>query len=71
MFFVTGSTGFIGKRLVDKIEGEIRVLSREPHPQYETIICDLESDMIPRASIDGIDTIFHLAGVAHDKRDWL
>ena len=69
MFFVTGSTGFIGKRLVDKIEGEIRVLSREPHPHYETIICDLESDMIPRASIDGIDTIFHLAGVAHDQRD--
>ena len=69
MFFVTGSTGFIGKQLVDKIEGEIRVLSREPHPQYETIICDLASDMIPRASIDGVDTIFHLAGVAHDKRD--
>ena len=69
MFFVTGSTGFIGKQLVDKIEGEIRVLSREPHPQYETIICDLASDMIPRASIDGIDTIFHLAGVAHDQRD--
>ena len=25
--------------------------------------------MIPRASIDGVDTIFHLAGVAHDQRD--
>ena len=69
MFFVTGSTGFIGKQLVDKIEGEIRVLSRELHPQYETIICDLASEMIPRASIDGVDTIFHVAGVAHDQRD--
>ena len=67
MFFVTGSSGFIGKQLVEKIDGEIRVLSRKPHPHYETIVCDLASDIIPRASIDGVDTIFHLAGVKHDK----
>ena len=67
MFFVTGSSGFIGKQLVEKIDGEIRVLSRKPHLHYETIVCDLASDIIPRASIDGVDTIFHLAGVKHDK----
>ena len=66
--FVTGSTGFIGQKLVSAINGEVRVLSRKKHPDFETIICDLEKDSIPPNALDRIDTVFHLAGFAHDVR---
>jgi UDP-glucose 4-epimerase len=63
---ITGSTGFIGKVLIQAINSEIRIISRLDNPDYETIICDLYTDEIPIKSVNGIDTIFHLAGVAHD-----
>ncbi len=66
---VTGGTGFIGKRLINAVHGEIRVLSRTRQSNYETIICDLQSRVIPDDALDGIDTVFHLAGFAHDIRD--
>jgi nucleoside-diphosphate-sugar epimerase len=75
--FITGTTGFIGKQLLGSglrcctyLEPlEIRILSREPHPDYETVVCDLQSEQVPKDALFGIDTIFHLAGVAHDQRD--
>jgi UDP-glucose 4-epimerase len=67
--FVTGSTGFIGQRLVKAIDANIRVLSREKQSDYETIVCDLQSEIVPDNTLDGVDTVFHLAGFAHDLRD--
>ena len=67
--FLTGSTGFIGQRLINAVTGEIRVLSREKHPNYNTIICDLQSESIPDLTLNNIDTVFHLAGFSHDMRD--
>ena len=67
--FVTGSTGFIGQKLVSAINGEVRVLSRKNHPDFETIICDLEKNSIPPNALDGIDTVFHLAGYGEDVSD--
>lgn len=77
LYFITGATGFIGqhflgaKRLCcDHLKNvDIRVLSRKAHSKYETVICDLQAELIPNNTLDGVDTIFHLAGFAHDVRD--
>jgi nucleoside-diphosphate-sugar epimerase len=68
-FFMTGATGFIGQRLIKAVSGEIRVLSRINQPNFETVVCDLQSEVIPNNALDGVDTVFHLAGFAHDMRD--
>ena len=70
--FVTGGSGFIGQRLVAALKwsgGELRVLSRAEHPNYKTIVCDLQSEDIPAQALDNVNTVFHLAGFAHDMRD--
>ena len=67
--FITGASGFIGSRLINGINGNIKILSRAKHPDFETIICDLQSDAIPDHALDDVDTVFHLAGFAHDMRD--
>ena len=70
--FVTGATGFIGQRLVMRLKengAKLKVLSRSYHSEYETIVCDLESEVIPEDALVGVDTVFHLAGFAHDLRD--
>jgi len=66
---VTGATGFVGQRLVKAMSGEIRVISRMQHPCYKTVICDLQHDSIPDDALYGVDTVFHLAGIAHDLRN--
>jgi UDP-glucose 4-epimerase len=71
--FVTGASGFVGKRLLSifhsKTEIYIRILSRHHHHEYETVVCDLQSELIPDDALDEVDTVFHLAGFAHDMRD--
>ena len=66
---ITGATGFIGRKLADVVDGEIRVLSREKHSDYDTIVCDLQSEVIPDHALNNVNTVFHLAGFAHDMRD--
>lgn len=69
--FVTGGTGFIGKRLVvalQKNQVNVRLLSREKLDK-DTIVCDLKVDSIPDDALIGVDIIFHLAGFSHDMRD--
>ena len=71
-FLITGGTGFIGSRLVQSLEGsgnEIILLSRKPHRNHQTIICDFTNISITGDSIQSVDTIFHLAGYAHDTVD--
>ena len=67
--FISGPTGFIGQRLVGMIDANIRVLARKKQPNYETIICDLQSEVIPDQALNNVNTVFHLAGFAHDVRD--
>ena len=80
MIFVTGATGFIGQVLLQALESNpasfahtqpsnIKILSRRPHQDYKTVICDLEIESIPEDTLNGIETVFHLAGFAHDIRD--
>jgi len=66
---ITGATGFIGRKLANVVDGEIRVLSREKHSDYDTIVCDLQSEVIPNHALNNVNTVFHLAGFAHDMRD--
>ena len=70
--FITGATGFIGQRLLVnlKSKGEkLKILSRKTHPEYDTVVCDLQFEIIPDNALYGVKTIFHLAGFAHDLGD--
>jgi UDP-glucose 4-epimerase len=66
---ITGATGFIGRKLIGAVDGEIRVLSRAKHSDYDTIVCDLQSEDIPDQAFNNVNTVFHLAGFSHDMRD--
>ena len=48
---------------------KIKILSRNSHHYYETVVCDLLSEELPDGALDGVDTVYHLAGFAHDLRD--
>ena len=66
---ITGSTGFIGQRLVNSIKssgGELRVISRKPIPGIDSFEVDFKEQEIPNEALKRVDTIFHLAGYAHD-----
>jgi UDP-glucose 4-epimerase len=66
---ITGATGFVGRRLLkslDLSESEVCILSRTINSDYKTIICDFEQDEVPLTALESIDTVFHLAGFAHD-----
>ena len=48
---ITGATGFIGGNLLKVLETsdyKICVLSRQQHPDYKTIVCDLVQKKILR-----------------------
>jgi UDP-glucose 4-epimerase len=69
---ITGGTGFVGQRLVTALsqtQTSIRLLSRLSQPDFETVVCDLQSKIIPAGALIDIDIVFHLAGYAHDLRD--
>jgi len=71
-YLVTGSTGFIGSRLLgllNTIECDVRLLARSKVNNYETVVCNLEQDRISKHALESVDTVFHLAGFAHDMQD--
>jgi len=67
--FLTGATGFVGQRLINALHEEVRVLSRKKFLSYNTVVCNLETETIPKDAMNNIDTVYHLAGFAHDARD--
>jgi uncharacterized protein (TIGR01777 family) len=64
---VTGATGFIGRRLVARLEAPV-VLSRSPEAARRVLgdvrafAWDPEAGPPPADAFDGVDTVFHLAG---------
>jgi UDP-glucose 4-epimerase len=69
---LTGSTGFIGNRLLgllNTIECDVRLLARSEVNNYDTVVCNLGQGRIPKHTLESVDTVFHLAGFAHDMRD--
>lgn len=74
---VTGGTGFIGSRLVTLLQSrgyQVRVLIRSEQQkkrfstETEIIIGDLIDPYSLTQACTGIDTIYHLAGLAHDNK---
>ena len=71
-YLVTGPTGFIGSRLLgllNTIECDVRLLARSEVNNYETVVCNLEQNRISKHAFESVDTVFHLAGFAHDMQD--
>lgn len=75
---VTGATGFIGRFLCRRL-GEtgfrVRALTRgaapasdRPFPWEENVQCELGRELPPDGLMTAVDTVFHLAGVAHSFR---
>ena len=77
-YFVTGATGFIGKRLVERLlerDGDIHVLVRESSvdkvralwddPRVKPVVGDLAQPLlgVDPASLPGVDHFFHLAAL--------
>jgi len=75
---VTGGSGFIGKRLVERLieRGDtVRLLTRGPvlpeiHPLLEIHQCDLVMTSVGKLSsiLDGVDVLYHCAGQLTDKQ---
>ena len=67
---LTGSSGYVGKKLVSAIDSDdvsIRLISRINNPIYTTEICDFRNEFVSSGFMKGVDTVFHLAGIAHDS----
>lgn len=70
---VTGASGFIGKVLCEKLQQEgvhVKVLLRKPMagPWDEVVTGHLEAlDACSKKLFEGVDTIFYLASIAHNK----
>ncbi len=71
---VTGASGFIGSRLVDRLSGEgcrVKAMVRSSlekiqwPPGVELVLGDIRDPMTIKAAAVGVDFIFHLAGRAH------
>jgi nucleoside-diphosphate-sugar epimerase/predicted dehydrogenase len=68
---VTGATGMVGKRLVERLTAEgrtvratIRLASRAaPMDGVEWVACRLENEDDLRRALDGIETVFHCAAL--------
>ena len=67
---VTGSSGFIGKRLVTLLNKEhyeiTRILRKNLSDSKNDILCDLEKESLKDGVFHNIDTVFHLAAHVHD-----
>lgn len=70
-YLVTGASGFIGKALCQYLQsrGDIvcaMLRKSMDGPWDEIVICDLVDTHLPKGMFNGIDGVFHLAGIAHD-----
>lgn len=62
---ISGSTGFVGSRLVSFLRSEHDVvhLARKPTPDgLPCIIWDPDRGILPAAELEGVDVVIHLAG---------
>jgi nucleoside-diphosphate-sugar epimerase len=72
VLLVTGASGFVGRALCRSLRGKgrIRALFRRSAegPWDETVILDLATGVLPSGALDGVDTVFHLAGKTDDSK---
>lgn len=72
---LTGATGFIGRRLLQRLENAV-VLTRSPErfgtprPGVEVFAWDPMSEPPPEAALRGVEVVFHLAGEPVAEGRW-
>lgn len=69
---VTGASGFIGRALCLELTNqgwEVTAMLRRPQsgPWSRVLECELGRDEVDPRGLEGLDTIFHLAGKAHTR----
>ena len=70
---VTGATGFIGRELCEqlcRLDYELIALSRSGGQVVNgtaSLAVDLSTTPVDPAMLSGVDTVFHLAGIAHTR----
>ena len=71
---ITGGTGFLGKELISRLEGNIRIVARnegnliqikELYPNAEIITGDISDEFIAQKVVKDIDLVYHLAAFKH------
>ena len=66
---VFGGSGFIGTKLINALDGNIKIVSRKNNLNFPTINYDLEKNSVPKSIFKNIDKVFYLAGIAHDTNN--
>ncbi len=71
MYLVTGASGFVGRELCGKlvVKGRVRALHRHQAdgPWDEAVHVDLAATDALGPALEGVDTVFHLAGKTDDS----
>jgi UDP-glucose 4-epimerase len=67
---VTGATGFVGRVLCGKLKArgvQNCALARNPEngPWDRIVVADVGAGPLPDGALEGVDTVFHLAGKVH------
>ena len=75
---ITGATGFVGRRLLHRLEEPAVVLSRNASKAEKSLAAfgvkafnwDAENQPAPAEAFDGVDVVFHLAGEPVSEGRW-
>ncbi len=67
---VSGASGFVGRHLCEVLKGSgarVKALTRNAAdgPWDEAVCCELGSGALRQGMLEGVDTVFHLASLAH------
>ena len=73
IYLVTGASGFVGRRTLrvgSKAKGRVRGLFRRSAegPWDEALRSDLATGVLLGGALEGVDTVFHLAGKTDDSK---
>jgi FlaA1/EpsC-like NDP-sugar epimerase len=71
---ITGGSGFLGEKLIERLKGNITIVSRnegeavkikEKFPEVKIITGDIADEWVAKKAIKGADEVYHLAAYKH------